>query len=92
MENKANQEEERIWIIKSGENNATFSGDSNQACQGFYTSSSESDFGLVIISENWGLNTSTCTTAYLLSKLLFSTIVPDINRGKINGGKDISMN
>ena len=68
-------------IFESGIRNVTYKVEGAEDCQGYYIKS-DSEIGLVVISEWWGLNKSICTTSEILSKHGFHTIVPDIYRGK----------
>ena len=70
-------------IHTQGDRNITYKVDNNDDCQGYYIKN-DSQIGLVVISEWWGLNKSICTTADNLSKLLgCQVVVPDIYRGKV---------
>lgn len=68
-------------IFLKGERNITYPVEGNSDCQG-YLVKNDSKWGLVVISEWWGLNKSICKSADFIASKGFQTIVPDTYRGE----------
>jgi carboxymethylenebutenolidase len=73
--------EQKDPIFLKGDRNVTYKVEGKEDCQGYYIKN-DSQYGLVVISEWWGLNKSICTTSETFANQGFQTIVPDIYRGE----------
>lgn len=69
-------------IHQLGTRNVTFKVEGAEDGQGYHTPTN-SLFGIVVVSEWWGLNQSMCKTADRLAAKGFQCLVPDIYRGKV---------
>lgn len=71
-------------ITTEGEVNAYFKVTGREDGQGYLSKeNTDSELGLVLIQEWWGLNKSICLTADKFAKKGFRVISPDIYRGKV---------
>lgn len=69
-------------ITTYGESNVLFPVEGREDGKGYYsTIGRDSELGIVVIQEAWGMNKSICKTADIISWLGFRTVVPDIYRG-----------
>lgn len=72
---------ERLFV--AGTHNATFKVEGREDGQGYYTNKHNSEYGLVLLQEWWGLNESIVITADRIAEGGFQIIAPDIYRGKV---------
>jgi carboxymethylenebutenolidase len=76
-------------IITEGERNMKFVVKDREDCDGYISSeNTDSELGLLVMQEWWGLNKSMTVTADNFAKLGFRTLVPDLYRGKIGHDKE----
>lgn len=73
-----------VNITTEGEKNITFPVEGREDLQGYYSKeNTDSELGLVLIQEWWGLNKSITITADNFAKKGFRVVIPDIYRGKV---------
>ena len=71
-------------ITTAGERNVTFKVQDLEDGQGYLSpENTDSEFGLVLIQEWWGLNKSITSTANAFAKLGLRVLAPDMYRGKV---------
>lgn len=74
-------------IVTIGEKNVTFKVDGRDDCHGYLSQqNTNSEYGVVLIQEWWGLNKSITLTADTFANQGFRVLCPDLYRGKV--GKD----
>ena len=66
-----------------GVHNASFKVEGREDCSGYYTNPNNSEYGLVMLQEWWGLNESLVITANKVAASGYQIVVPDIYRGKV---------
>mgnify|MGYP002147947028 CR=1 FL=1 len=67
-------------LTEGCEKNVTFKVEGNEDCHGYLTGNSE--WGLVLIQEWWGLNKSIAVTCDKFAEKGFRVLCPDLYRGK----------
>lgn len=71
-------------IISIGQKNVIFSVEGREDCHGYLSpENTNSEYGIVLIQEWWGLNKSITLTADRFAKNGFRVIIPDLYRGKV---------
>jgi carboxymethylenebutenolidase len=74
-------------ITSVGDKNVTFQVEGREDGQGYLSGdNTDSEYGIVLIQEWWGLNKSITLTADRFAKTGFRVLCPDLYRGKV--GKD----
>jgi carboxymethylenebutenolidase len=76
-------------ITTGNDRNVTFPVKDLEDCQGYLSPENDnSEYGLVLIQEWWGLNKSIAKTADVFAKQGFRVLVPDLYRGKTSKDTD----
>ena len=75
-------------IVQGCEKNVTYTVEDSEDCHGYLSKSNlDSEIGLVLIQEWWGLNKSIAITADKFASKGFRVLCPDLYRGKVS--KDV---
>lgn len=76
-------------ITSIGEKNVTFKVEGREDGHGYLSSENvDSEYGIVLIQEWWGLNKSITLTADRFAKKGFRVLIPDLYRGKVGANAE----